>query len=130
MGRERGPISRKWDVLMVPPNGEAQPAARGVQRREPPRAVGTRRGGKSQREGGRLQRVLGGAAGVAASQSAHTRCNDFGSALHTAKHGKNEPCRAVKSMAKRNVERRRSMRTTRAAPRWKAGAPRRVDERR
>jgi hypothetical protein len=70
-------------------------------------------GGKSQREGGRLQRGLGGAAGVDASRSAHSRCNDFGSALHTAKHGKSEPWRAVKPRAKRDVERRRSIRDVR-----------------
>jgi alkanesulfonate monooxygenase SsuD/methylene tetrahydromethanopterin reductase-like flavin-dependent oxidoreductase (luciferase family) len=72
--------------------------------------VSTRRGGKSPRQGGRLQQMLGGAAGEAASQSAHTRCNAFGSALHTAKHGKNEPCRAVQAEAKRQAERGRSIR--------------------
>jgi hypothetical protein len=92
------------------PNGEAQPAARRVQRCEPPRAVGTRRGGKSQREGGRLQRGLGGAAGEAASRSVHTPCNDFGSTSVTGGHGKNEPWHAVKPRAKRDGERRRSMR--------------------
>jgi hypothetical protein len=93
------------------PNGEAQPAARRVQRCEPPRAVGIHQDEKSQREGGRLQRGLGGAAGVDASRSAHIRRNDFGSALHTDAHGKNEPCRVVKPKAKRDVAQRRSVRT-------------------
>jgi hypothetical protein len=70
----------KLGTAQLRPNGEAQPAARRVQRCEPPRAVGIRHDEKSQREGGRLQRGLGGAAGVAASQSAHISCNDFGSA--------------------------------------------------
>jgi hypothetical protein len=95
---------------LLPPNGDAQPAARRVRERGPPRTVGTRRGGKSPRQGGRLQRGLGGAAGVAASRSAHISCNAFGSALHTAKHGKNQPCRAVQPEAKRQAERWRSIR--------------------
>jgi hypothetical protein len=78
-------------ALLGPPNGEAQPAARGVQRCEPLRAVGIHQDEKSQREGGRLQQVLGGAAGVTSFRSAHTPCNDFGSALHTDRHGKHEP---------------------------------------
>jgi hypothetical protein len=112
--RERYELPRAAHTSVdAPPNGEAQPTARRVQRCEPPRAVGTRRGGKSPRQGGRLQRVLGGAAGVDASRSAHISCNASGSAFHTAKHGKNQPCQAVKPGAKRDVERRRSMRTPR-----------------
>jgi hypothetical protein len=65
---------------------------------------------------------------VAASRSAHISCNDFGSALHTDAHGKNEPCRAVKPKAKRDVEQWRSMRGARegqAVAGWRATALRR-----
>jgi hypothetical protein len=47
---------------------------------------------------------------VAASRSAHTPCNAFGSALHTDTHGTNQPCQAVKPGAKRDGEQRRSIR--------------------
>jgi hypothetical protein len=86
------------------------------------------RHGKSPREGGRLQRGLGGAAGVAASLSAHTSCTAFGIAPLTAEHGKNQPCRAAKPLAKRQAERRRSIRDVgygQAVRGWSARAARR-----
>jgi hypothetical protein len=94
------------------------------------KAVGTGGGGKSQREGGRLQRGLGGAAGVAASQSAHTSCNDFGSAnarTGTARISRAEPCTQRRSAKRGDGE---AYATRVKNTRWLAGTRGRVDERR